>query len=152
MCGRVRLTTDYSEIKIALKFHLSAPAPNFEVDWNKPPTAPMLVAIRSEDGERIPRIMRWGLVPHWAKNEKISYSTFNARSEDFTTKPAFRDAWTRGQWPNLKYDTRVGGYVVGITEQHLKGAPRFNKNSDWDWTDRSRDREVYDYYGDQLWY
>lgn len=55
MCGRVRLSSDYSEIKIKLKFDLSAPAPNFEADWNKPPTAPMLVAIRSEDGKRVPR-------------------------------------------------------------------------------------------------
>ena len=29
-------------------------APNFEPDWNKPATAPMLVAIRSVDGERVP--------------------------------------------------------------------------------------------------
>jgi putative SOS response-associated peptidase YedK len=97
MCGRVRLTSDYSEIKIRLKFAPDAAAPNFERDWNKPPTAPMLVAIRSEDGKRIPRMMRWGLLPHWAKDEKISYSTFNARSEDFRTKPAFRDAWKHGQ-------------------------------------------------------
>jgi putative SOS response-associated peptidase YedK len=97
MCGRVRLSSDYSEIKIALKFDLSAPAPNFEPDWNKPPTAPMLVAIRSEDGKRIPKMMRWGLLPHWAKDEKLSYSTFNARSEDFSRKPAFKDAWRRGQ-------------------------------------------------------
>ena len=78
-------------------FDAAAPAPNFEADWNKPPTAPMLVAIRSEDGKRIPKVMSWGLLPHWAKDEKLSYSTFNARSEDFTTKPAFRDAWQRGQ-------------------------------------------------------
>ena len=71
-------------------FDAAAPAPNFEPDWNKPPTAPMLVAIRSEDGKRIPKMMRWGLLPHWAKDEKICYSTFNARSEDFTTKPAFQ--------------------------------------------------------------
>jgi hypothetical protein len=47
MCGRVRLSSDYSEIKIRLKFDLDAPAPNFEPDWNKPPTAPMLVATGS---------------------------------------------------------------------------------------------------------
>ena len=85
------------QIKIALKFDLAAPAPNFKPDWNKPPTEPMLVAIRSEDGKRIPKMMRWGLLPYWAKDEKLSYSTFNARSEDFTIRPAFRDAWKRGQ-------------------------------------------------------
>ena len=41
--------------------------------------------------------MRWGLLPHWAKDEKIAYSTFNARSEEFTTKPAFKNAWKKGQ-------------------------------------------------------
>lgn len=97
MCGRVRLSSDYSEIKVALKFDLAAPAPNFKPDWNKPPTEPMLVAIRSEDGKRIPKMMHWGLLPHWAKDEKLSYSTFNARSEDFTTRPAFGDAWKWGQ-------------------------------------------------------
>jgi putative SOS response-associated peptidase YedK len=97
MCGRVRLSSDYSEIKIKLMFDAAAPAPNFEADWNKPPTAPMLVAIRSEDGKRIPKMMRWGLLPRWAKDEKLSHSTFNARSEDFTTKPAFKGTWRRGQ-------------------------------------------------------
>jgi putative SOS response-associated peptidase YedK len=97
MCGRVRLSSDYSEIKIALKFDLEAPAPNFKPDWNKPPTEPMLVAIRSENGKRAPKMMRWGLLPYWAKDEKLSYSTFNARSEEFATKPAFKDAWKHGQ-------------------------------------------------------
>jgi putative SOS response-associated peptidase YedK len=33
----------------------------------------------------------------WAKDDKLQYSTFNARAEDFTTKPSFRDAWKWGQ-------------------------------------------------------
>jgi hypothetical protein len=57
MCGRVRLSSDYSEIKIRLKFAPNSAAPNFEPDWNKPPAAPMLVAIRSIDGERVPKMM-----------------------------------------------------------------------------------------------
>jgi putative SOS response-associated peptidase YedK len=58
------------------------------------PTAPILVAIRSVDGERVPKMMKWGLIPHSAKDDKLKYSTFNARAEEFTTKPAFRDgAW-----------------------------------------------------------
>ena len=97
MCGRVRLSSDYSEIKIKLKFAPDSAAPNFEPDWNKPPTAPMLVAIRSEHGKRIPKMMRWGLLPHWTKDEKVAYSTFNVCAEEFTTKPAFCDAGKRGQ-------------------------------------------------------
>src|ERR1700722_7316904 len=80
MCGRVRLSSDYSEIKIKLKF--DGPPPNFERDWNKPPTAPMLVAIRSVDGRRTPKMMRWGLLPHWAKDEKIAYSPSTPRAKE----------------------------------------------------------------------
>jgi putative SOS response-associated peptidase YedK len=97
MCGRARLSTDYSEIKIRLAFDLDAPAPNFDVNWNLAPTEPMLVAIRSEAGKRVPRMMKWGLIPHWSKDAKLAYSTINARSEDFTTKPSFRDVWKWGQ-------------------------------------------------------
>ena len=37
MCGR--LSSDYLEIKIRLKFAPDAPVPNFETDWNKHPPA-----------------------------------------------------------------------------------------------------------------
>jgi putative SOS response-associated peptidase YedK len=97
MCGRVRLSSDFSEIRIKLKFDAESPAPNFEPDWNKPPTALMLVAVRSTDGKRTARTMKWGLIPRWAKDDKIQYSTHNARGETFRDKPAFRDAWKRGQ-------------------------------------------------------
>src|SRR5580704_2484622 len=92
-----RLSSDYSEIKIKLKFDPTSPAPNYAADWNKAPTEPMLVAIRSMDGARVPKMMKWGLIPHWSKDSKLQYSTINARSEDFRTKPAFRDAWKWGQ-------------------------------------------------------
>jgi putative SOS response-associated peptidase YedK len=97
MCGRIRLITDFSEIKIKLKFDAESPAPNYAPDWNIPSTGRMLVAIRSVDGKRTAKMTKWGLIPRWAKDDKIAYSTHNARSEDFTTKPTFRDAWRRGQ-------------------------------------------------------
>jgi putative SOS response-associated peptidase YedK len=97
MCGRVRLITDFSEIRIRLKFDLESPAPNYAPDWNIPPTGKVLLAVRSIDGKRIAKIARFGLIPRWAKDEKIPYSTHNARVEEFRTKPAFKDAWKRGQ-------------------------------------------------------
>jgi putative SOS response-associated peptidase YedK len=97
MCGRVRLSNDYSEIKIRLKFGANAPAPNLEPSWNIPPTAPMLVATYAKGGERISEIMRWGIIPRWANDIKIGYSTFNARAETVDSKPAFRDAWKEGR-------------------------------------------------------
>src|SRR3989440_8747444 len=49
-------------------------------------------------------------------------------------------------WASLKYDTGLEGYRVNVTEDQLTGAPRFNRNADWDWSDRSRDRTVHEYY------
>jgi hypothetical protein len=37
-------------------------------------------------------------------------------------------------------------------EWALKGAPKYNRNTEWDWSDRNRDKDVYDYYRAQLWY
>ena len=37
--------------------------------------------------------MRWGLIPAWSKQPRISYATFNARAETVATKPVFRAAY-----------------------------------------------------------
>jgi len=39
----------------------------------------------------------FGLLPYWAKDDKLARSTYNARSETVAQKPAFRDAWNRHQ-------------------------------------------------------
>ena len=39
----------------------------------------------------------FGLLPHWAKNQKLARSTFSARSETAASKPSFRDAWKKAQ-------------------------------------------------------
>jgi PRC-barrel domain protein len=50
-------------------------------------------------------------------------------------------------WQSLKYDTRLGGYVTGITESELRDAPRYGNDNDWNWSDPARARAVNDYYG-----
>lgn len=94
MCGRVRLPSDYSEIKID-------PFPGaivnyFTKRWNVPPTLPLPV-ITSKEGIRRIEAMRWGLLPSWTKDPKLSYSTFNARADTLDTKPAFHGAWKAGR-------------------------------------------------------
>ncbi len=46
--------------------------------------------VRERDGERQAIMARWGLLPHWAKDERISYKLINARAETLLEKPAFR--------------------------------------------------------------
>jgi putative SOS response-associated peptidase YedK len=96
MCGRVRLGTDFAQIRIELQFDETAPLPNMAASWNVCPTDPMLVAI-NVSGKRTPQQMRWGLVPWWAKDIKVGFSSINARAETIDTTRAFRDAWKRGQ-------------------------------------------------------
>ncbi len=72
----------------------------------------------------------------------VSFGGFLGMGEDYYPMP----------WSNLKYDTRLDGYRVAITEDQLRRAPKFNRNTDWDWSDRSRDRSVYGYYKTPLWY
>jgi putative SOS response-associated peptidase YedK len=38
---------------------------------------------------------KWGLIPHWAKDEKIGYKMINARSESIAEKPAYRNAFKK---------------------------------------------------------
>ena len=50
-------------------------------------------------------------------------------------------------WQTLKYDTNLGGYVTGITQDQLRGAPKYADESNWNWGDPATSRSVNDYYG-----
>ena len=50
-------------------------------------------------------------------------------------------------WSTLTYNERLGGYEVNVTEEQLRGAPRYSQGQNWDWSDRNRGRDVYQYYG-----
>lgn len=60
--------------------------------YNRPPSSPV-VAFRRKSGE----VMRWGMVPGWAKEFDSKYATFNARIESVADKPTFRNAWNKQQ-------------------------------------------------------
>ena len=49
-------------------------------------------------------------------------------------------------WSLLTYNPKLEGYEVNVTEQQLKGAPKYSQHETWDWNDRARERKVYDYY------
>ena len=50
-------------------------------------------------------------------------------------------------WQSLKYDTALGGYRTGVTQQQLENAPKYGNDNSWNWADTSRARAVNDYYG-----
>ena len=98
MCGRAKLPTDYSEIKIKLRFDDRWPAPNLKASWNIAPTDPMLTAVLDrESGTRRPVLMKWGLIPFWSKDGEMKHPTFNAKAETVTKLPTFKNAWEAGR-------------------------------------------------------
>ena len=95
MCGRAKLPEDVSEIKLDLKIDFEEIG-DYQPRWNAAPTSKLPVVI-SKSGRRILTLMRWGLIPSWAKDVQIGYSTFNARAENLATRAAFRGSWQAGR-------------------------------------------------------
>jgi hypothetical protein len=72
------------------------------------PTDPLpVVRYDARASERTLDVMRWGLVPFWAKDIKVGSANINAKAEGIESKPAFREttAWRsrkhlRNSWPS----------------------------------------------------
>lgn len=94
MCGRYVAARSVDEVRRI--FATVNPAPNTQPTWNMAPTqlAPV-VRRHPQTGERHLDLLRWGLVPHWAKDPKSVRQPINARSETAATAPMFRDALVR---------------------------------------------------------
>lgn len=91
MCGRFTLRTNLN--LIAEQFGVPKQLeliPRFNIA----PTQQVAV-VRMHDGQRQLATLRWGLIPSWAKDLKIGYSTINARCDSLATKPAFRAAFKK---------------------------------------------------------
>ena len=96
MCGRVNLEGDFSQLKTTFNVPDDYPASNYAPSWNGAPTDKLpIVRYNAKDGHRTLDLMRWGLVPYWAKDLKIGFSTINAMAETVDTKPVFREAFAR---------------------------------------------------------
>jgi putative SOS response-associated peptidase YedK len=96
MCGRTRLSSDVSEIKLVFSIPPERPTPNFPPSWNVAPTD-TLPAVRydTKAEQRSLDMLRWGLIPYWAKDIKVGFSNINAKAEGIESKPAFRKAFER---------------------------------------------------------
>lgn len=90
MCGRYRLSRRRQIIEEY--FDAVSGEDDWEPRFNIAPTQPVPV-IRQHPKEPIRQLslMRWGLIPSWAKDPSVSAQMINARSETAATKPAFRD-------------------------------------------------------------
>ena len=93
MCARYNLRSPLNVLLDQFAAELQEAAV-WEPRYNIPPTA-TVPAIRLVGGKRQLGMFTWGLVPSWAKDTKIAYSTINARADSVATKPAFRTAFKK---------------------------------------------------------
>lgn len=127
MCGRYVSPDDAS---IEREFGLVHAEWRFPASFNVAPSRRVPV-VRRVAGRSSGALLRWGLVPHFAKGTPGKYSTFNARAEGLAQSASFRGPWRAGQRclvPALGfYEWHVnpdGGkqpYYVHLTDQPLFG-------------------------------
>jgi putative SOS response-associated peptidase YedK len=90
MCGRYRLSRKKQIIEEY--FDCVSGEEDWSPRYNIAPTQPIPVIRQNpKNNVRELSLMRWGLIPHWAKEPSIAASTINAKSETAATKPAFHD-------------------------------------------------------------
>jgi putative SOS response-associated peptidase YedK len=93
MCGRYTAAKDFGEL-IKLMGIVMARVPFFAPRYNIAPTQ-MAPVIYHERHQPAVKLMRWGLIPSWAKDESVGNALINARSETIESRTAFREAFKR---------------------------------------------------------
>lgn len=122
MCGRFTLTSPAS--KLVEFFATLEPEFQLEPRYNIAPTQ-MTPAIVEQGGARLMRLMRWGLVPSWAKHLSEGARMINARAETIDSKPAFRKAFRKRrclipadgffEWKKVGKDKQP--YLIGMSNE-----------------------------------
>jgi len=87
LCGRYTLLRD--EMKIRQRFDIDKEIADYEPSYNIAPGQNVLAVIH-DGNDRRAGYLRWGLVPFWAKDERIGYKMINARSETIDEKASFK--------------------------------------------------------------
>jgi len=92
MCGRYTLSVPLSNLVDS--FGVDPPDFDYPPRFNIAPAQDAPVMAQDGEGRRV-GLLKWGLVPFWAKDPSIGNKMINARSETVDSKPAFRNAFER---------------------------------------------------------
>lgn len=87
MCSRYSMTSPPEAVRRLFKY---AETPTFPPRFNIAPTQPVAIVRIDHDGARAFALVRWGLIPSWAKDPASFSTLINARSETAAEKPSFR--------------------------------------------------------------
>jgi len=93
MCGRYALYGPTSRLKDQFGASIDELLPDFGPRYNAAPMQMLPVVRERPNGERVVHLLRWGLIPSWAKDQTIATKLVNARAETLSEKPSFRRAY-----------------------------------------------------------
>jgi putative SOS response-associated peptidase YedK len=125
MCGRFTQRTPKKTL--AKEFQVEE-MPELEPRYNIAPTQDILSIRQSEDG-REAAMLKWGLVPSWAKDSSMGAKLINARSETVSEKPSFREAFKKrrciipadGFYEWARSERRKQPFFFRMQDEHLFG-------------------------------
>src|SRR4029077_12552075 len=149
MCGRYSDLLTWAQIVDLYEITSGEIAPNdFRTSYNVAPTQRAPIVRRGEKG-REAALLRWGLIPAWAKDKSGSYKMINARAEGIAGKSSFRSALkskrclvvASGFYEWKKLATIKQPYWIGFTDRRS-----FAFAGLWDrWTDRASGEHIETY-------
>ena len=93
MCGRLSQNLTWQQIYTLYTLPDTTPRLDPQPRFNGAPTQDFALCRQDESGMRSLAVLRWGLVPFWAKDLKVGARMINARAETVREKPAFRSAF-----------------------------------------------------------
>ncbi len=143
MCGRFAF---YSPSEAAAALFGVEASVDLDPRYNIAPTQDVAAIRNAESGERELVLLRWGLVPFWARDPSIGNRMINARAETVAEKPAFRAAYRRRRCLVLAdgfYEWRREGSTKTPYFISLASGEPFALAGLWEhWKDKSSDREL----------
>jgi putative SOS response-associated peptidase YedK len=89
MCGRFTLR---APARVLVEHFRLDSAPQLSLRFNIAPTQEVAAVRAGPEGKRTLSMLRWGLIPSWAKDPSIAARMINARGETVAEKPSFRTA------------------------------------------------------------
>lgn len=92
MCGRYVLYGPHSRLREYFDLRDCA---DWEPRYNIAPQSDILIVRDRPEVGRIGQLVRWGLIPHWAKDASIGLKLNNARAETLAAKPSFKSSFER---------------------------------------------------------
>jgi putative SOS response-associated peptidase YedK len=92
MCGRFTLFSTFETIKERFQIDSAFDEMDYQISYNIAPSQRVVAVINDGSKNRL-GYLRWGLIPSWAKDERVGYKLINARSETLAEKPSFRKAY-----------------------------------------------------------